>query len=164
MTTPTLPPLLKSALQLRAEKDLSRLFLPAMTTPTPRQLPGVKGQWILCSDCPPVDTDVDIDGEVQVIDNVHNYGFICKPPHEVDAHEYWSPNPLNDPRPFTLPAETTPQQTEVVARKYDKLTSHTNGISILAVADDGTAWYAKDAWGDTTDWRQLPSLPDREVG
>lgn len=34
-----LPPLLKAALQLRAETDLSRLFLPAMTDPLePRDL------------------------------------------------------------------------------------------------------------------------------
>lgn len=32
---PNLPPLLKAALQLRAETDLSRFFLPAMPNPTP---------------------------------------------------------------------------------------------------------------------------------
>ena len=41
---PDLPPLLKAALQLRAETDLSRLFLPAMPNPTPLS-PAAQAVW-----------------------------------------------------------------------------------------------------------------------
>lgn len=108
-------------------------------TPTPRQLPGVKGQWILTADFPPNE--------------------LAK--YEVTLEEqYWRPHHHADPRPFTLPAET--MQAPAGERKF----VHVTGIQmkgnreiIYAVADDGTAWFV-----DNEAWRQLPSLPDREVG
>lgn len=120
--------------------------------PTPIQLPGVKGQWILAAECPP--------DRALPRWNGHDITKYEATPDE----QYWRPLHHDDPRPFTLPAETTPQHTETVGRKYDKLISHHNGKSILAVADDGTAWVANDTYGGTYDWRQLTSLPDREVG
>ena len=42
-------------------------------------------------------------------------------------------------------------------------TVHPNGVATIdAVADDGTAWWVVQ--GGENGWRQLPPLPDREVG
>lgn len=82
-----------------------------MTTPTPRQLPGVKGQWILCSDCPPTEADGDADIDVRVyFQHAQADGHFC---HfaDVSPDQYWCPSDSKDHRPFTLPAEPTPKQT-----------------------------------------------------
>lgn len=66
-----------------------------------QQLPGVKGQWIKVSECPPPESEN------------------CERRTEVNANsdneQYWRPNYICDSRPFTLPAtsvssEATPSK------------------------------------------------------
>jgi hypothetical protein len=120
-----------------------------MAKPT-RQLPGVKGQWILCSECPPTEADADTDGDICVDDLSSDVGYEWFKPENVRPHEYWVPAHACDPRPFTQPV--------VGARLFDTLSG--NAEVVFAVADDKTGWVLDHPRGD---WRQLPSLPDREA-
>lgn len=130
-----------------------------MTEPT--RLPGVKGSWILCFECPPTKADCDSDGEVRVYNPSAGPGCKWNPPYLVQQHDHWCPADHADPRPFTLPSAAPPQPA-AGARKFDTLSGNTDGSILWAVADDGTAWErARTRLGY---WRQLPSLPDREVG
>ena len=127
-----------------------------MTEPT--RLPGVKGSWILCFECPPTKADCDSDCEVRVFDGNYN-GAAYAEYGSVFPAQYWRPGDKNDRRPFTLPSATpTPPQPAAGARKFVQLTRH-NSV-FLAVADDGTAWMANP---EKERWIQLPSLPDREA-
>jgi hypothetical protein len=131
-----------------------------MTEPT-RQLPGVKGQWILCSDCPPTKADGDHDEDVRIyFKHAQSDSHFC---HfgDVSPDQYWCTADSKDPRPFTLPAAPAPEQAAAGARLFDKLTGNADGSLLWAVADDGTAW-ERDRAGSCT-WEQLPPLPDREV-
>jgi hypothetical protein len=127
-----------------------------MTEPT-RQLPGVKGQWILAAECPPTEADADDDADVHVYDGNYN-GAAYAEYQSVFPDQYWRPGDKNDPRPFTLPAAPAPEQAAAVKRKFVQVTRGADYE--YAVADDGTAWKAFKGSGD---WHQLPSLPDREV-
>jgi hypothetical protein len=128
-----------------------------------RQLPGVKGQWILCSDCPPTEADGDDDGDVQVADrNLRSWEF--QNWSEVTADRYWLPSSndsfADDPRPFALPAAPVPEQAATVKRKFVQLVCHPKGTAIYAVADDGTAWISSE---ELPDWIEMSDLPTREV-
>ena len=114
-----------------------------MTDPT--RLPGVKGSWIPCSECPPNE--------------------LAK--YELTGNEqYWRPHHPADPRPFTLPSATpAPPQPAAGARKFAQLIPIPDGNTLWAIADDGTAWLAApNGYDEDDNWRQLPSLPDRDVG
>jgi hypothetical protein len=134
-----------------------------MTEPT-RQLPGVKGQWILAAECPPTGADADADGDVRIYfqhaqADGHFYHF-----DDVSLNQYWCPADSKDPRPFTLPAAPAPEQAAAVRRKFVQLIPHPHGHTLWAIADDGTAWLAgQDDYYPDDNWRQLPPLPDREV-
>lgn len=104
-----------------------------------RQLPGVKGQWILAADYPPSD--------------LAKY-------EETANGQYWRPHHHADPRPFTLPAAPAPEQAAVFKRKFAQLVTHPQGTAIYAVADDGTAWISSK---ELPDWIEIADLPDREV-
>jgi hypothetical protein len=132
-----------------------------MTEPT-RQLPGVKGQWILAADCRPSHEEADDDGDVHVYDGNYN-GAAYAEYQSVFPDQYWRPGDKNDPRPFTLPAAPAPEQAAAGARLFDKLTGNADGRSLWAVADDGTAWERTSTSRSSLSWRQLPPLPDREV-
>ena len=124
-----------------------------------RQLPGVKGQWILCSECPPTEVDATIEGHVRIY-----YPDQPEPAYIVIADlrldEYWCPPDSKDPRPITLPAAPVPEQPATVKRKFVQLGCHPSGTAIFAVADDGTAWTSSE---DLPDWNEVGDLPDREV-
>jgi hypothetical protein len=135
-----------------------------MTEPT-RQLPGVKGQWILAAECPPTEADADTNGDVLVWPRDKFYcGRIIESPENVEPNRYWRPCDHADPRPFTLPALPAPEQAAAVKRKFVQLIPHPHGHTLWAIADDGTAWLAgQDDYYPDDNWRQLPPLPDREV-
>jgi hypothetical protein len=131
-----------------------------MAEPT-RQLPGVKGQWILAADCPPTEADAYGDSEGRTyIWTWTGIEFDQILWDAVSADMYWCPASTDDPRPFTLPAAPAPEQAAAVARLFDKLTQTRDGKAILAVANDGTAWISVS---DHEQWRQIAPLPDRET-
>ncbi len=71
----------------------------------------------------------------------------------------WEEVPLGTPWLAFKPATTTKRRIISTNR-----TVHPNGVAIIdAVADDGTAWWVAQG-DDENGWRQLPPLPDREVG
>lgn len=129
-----------------------------MTEPT-RQLPGVKGQWILAADCPPIKADGDNQGDVLIAFSSHwDYAEW----HEVKNYQYWSPSFINDPRPFALPAAPAPEQAASTERLFDKIAQ--GGGCVYAVADDGTAWVSPvyelhGVWA----WEQIEPLPLRDA-
>jgi hypothetical protein len=137
-----------------------------MTEPT-RQLPGVKGQWILAAECPPTGADADADGDVRIYfqhaqADGHFYHF-----DDVSPDQYWCPADSKDPRPFTLPAAPAPRQAAEGKRNIDDLMVGTDGV-VVAFADDKTAWFIYEQNGGedyprNLQWHQLPPLPDREV-
>ena len=131
-----------------------------MTEPT-RQLPGVKGQWILAADCPPIKADGDQDGEVRIARSDH---WVYARWHEVKNYQYWQPRMYLDPRPFALPAAPAPapKQAASTERLFDKIAQ--GGGCVYAVADDGTAWVSPvyelhGVWG----WEQIEPLPSRDA-
>lgn len=121
-----------------------------------RELPGVKGQWILCSDCPPTPNDIDRHRVVQVYGTrVPRRAFRYEQVQDVMPIEYWRPLDYLDTRPFTLePASIQPVTAE---RRIVQLSRH--GDLVYVAADDGTAWVR---YADL-DWRQIPALPPREA-
>ena len=135
-----------------------------MTEPT-RQLPGVKGQWILCSDCPPIEADGDQNGDVRVAspDIEDCWGYLHW--SDVKADRYWIPEfdySNNDPRPFALPAVPAPEQTASTERLFVQIVR--SDRHMYAVADDGTAWVSPvhkldGVWS----WRQIEPLPSRDA-
>lgn len=125
-----------------------------------RQLPGVKGQWILCSDCPPTEADVDDDGEIRIYFPDHRPGSAYMKIADLRLDEYWCPPDHKDPRPFALPAAPVPEQAAAGKRKFVQLVCHPNGTAIYAVADDGTAWISSE---ELPDWIEMSDLPTREV-
>ena len=133
-----------------------------------RQLPGVKGQWILCSECPPTEADSDDGVDVQVATrDLADWSFL--PWSQVQADRYWLPVFddffADDPRPITLPAAPAPEQLATVKRKFVQLGFHPSGTAIYAVADDGTAWITSNQASsvDIPHWVEIGDLPDREV-
>jgi hypothetical protein len=125
-----------------------------------RQLPGVKGQWILCSDCPPTKADVDHDEDVRIyFKHAQSDSHFC---HfgDVRPDQYWCPADAQDPRPFTLPAAPAPEQAAAVKRKFVQLVTNPQATAIYAVADDGTAWISSE---DLPAWIEMADLPTREV-
>jgi hypothetical protein len=161
-----------------------------MTEPT--RLPGVKGSWILAAECPPTETDADSDGDVCVHDPSSDVGYEWFKTENVRPNEYWCPVHTCDHRPFTLPSATpTPPQpaapltSEQAAslscgleqarnmefadppaerRLFKQLIPSPDGNTLWAIADDGTAWLAaQDGYDEDANWRQIPSLPDREA-
>lgn len=133
-----------------------------MSTPTHRQLPGVKGQWILCSDCPPTAADADRDGDVCVWpDGSDDWRYLLF--SDVAPSDYWLPacwdcSLKEDLRPFTLePVSTPPATTE---RRIVQLACHPEGTAIYAVADDGTVWVLSET---IPDWSQIENLPPRDA-
>jgi hypothetical protein len=134
-----------------------------------RQLPGVKGQWILCSECPPTEADVDVDGEVRTyLPDPHAWGSEYRKLSDLGPHDYWCPSDHADPRPFTLPALPAPEQAAAVKRKFVQLIPHPHGHTLWAIADDKTAWFIYEQNGGedyprNLRWHQLLPLPDREV-
>jgi hypothetical protein len=134
-----------------------------MTEPT-RQLPGVKGQFILCSDCQPTKADGNRFGiDIYVCIGNGEYKTI----EEIGPCEYWRPVLKRDPRPFTLPALPAPEQAAEGKRNIDDLMVGTDGV-VVAFADDKTAWFIYEQNGGkdyprNLQWHQLPPLPDREV-
>jgi hypothetical protein len=74
-----------------------------MTNESTRQLPGVKGQWILAADCPPTEADVDVDGEVRTYaPDPDASGDEWRNLPDLGPHDYWCPADHADPRPFCL--------------------------------------------------------------
>lgn len=129
-----------------------------MSTPTPRQLPGVKGQWIKASDCPPTAADADRDGDIRVYLDNYEWGAYYKKLEFINPDDYWCPADFVDTRPFTLkPATTQPATTE---RRIVQLACHPKGTAIYAVADDGTAWVSSQ---ERPDWNQMAALPPRDA-
>lgn len=125
-----------------------------------RKLPGSKGQWILCSECPPTVEWADEDGDVYVWkDGSGDWEYLsfC----DVAPSDYWLPGCWDsllkdDPRPFALePASIQPVTAE---RRIVQLMRDNDFV--YAVADDGTAWvrYAADNY-----WVKLPVLPSRDA-
>jgi hypothetical protein len=134
-----------------------------MTEPT-RQLPGVKGQWILAADCRPLYVDTNLNGEVRVYEPIEKTYTYYRKLANIGPSDYWCPSDHADPRPFTLPAAPAPEQHAAVKRKFVQLIPHPHGHTLWAIADDGTAWLAgQDDYYPDDNWRQLPPLPDREV-
>jgi hypothetical protein len=123
-----------------------------------RQLPGVNGQWILYSECPPTIADLDEDEEL-VVRKTDVYCRVIQL-SQASGYEYWAPAVAADPRPITLPAAPVPEQAAAGKRKFVQLVWHPNGTAIYAVADDGTAWTSSE---DLPDWNEVGDLPDREV-
>lgn len=123
-----------------------------------RRLPGVKGQWILCSECHPTEEDTDCDGEVRV--RVPSCASRWRNPAALDPSDYWCPSDCLDTRPLTLPAEPAPEQPAAGKRKFAQLVCHPKGTAIYAVADDGTAWISSE---ELPDWVEMADLPDPEV-
>ena len=128
-------------------------------TESTRQLPGVKGQWILCSECAPTEEDTDDDGEVRVYDLGSEWGrgSEWRNPAALDPSDYWCPPDYLDPRPFTLPAAPAPATS--TERRFVQLTSNADDTVLRAIADDGTAWWARC----NGPWQQLDPLPPREA-
>lgn len=126
-------------------------------TESTRQLPGVKGQWILCSQCSPTEADTDADGEVRVY--VPGYAWVTehRKPAGLKRSDYWCPADYLDTRPFTLPAAPAPATS--TERRFVQLTSSADDSVLLAIADDGTAWWARC----NGPWQQLDPLPPREA-
>ena len=124
-----------------------------------RRLPGVKGQWILCSECPPTEGDTDQDGEVRVYVPGATWGSEYRKPSDLGPSDHWCPADDLDRRPWTLPAAPAPATS--TERRFVQLTSNADGSLLWAVADDGTAW-ERDRTGICT-WQQLSPLPPREV-
>ena len=111
-----------------------------MTEPT-RQLPGVKGQWILAADCPLTEADGDENGHVRVAspDVEDWWGYVHW--SDVRTDQYWIPEFNyfnNDTRPLALPAAPAPEQAASTERFFDKIAQ--DGGWVYAVTDDGTAW------------------------
>ena len=126
-----------------------------------RQLPGVKGQWILCSECPPTEADGDSEGEVRIYyPDPRAWGSEYRKVAAIHPSDHWCPDDRKDPRPFTLPAAPAPEQPATVKRKFVQLVCHPKGTAIYAVADDGTAWISSE---DLPDWVEMGDLPNREV-
>lgn len=123
-----------------------------------RRLPGVKGQWILCSECPPTEEDTDDDGEVRVYVFSCTWGSEYRKPTDLHPSDHWCPADHLDHRPFTQPG--APEQAAAGKRKFVQLVCHPKGTAIYAVADDGTAWISSQ---DCPDWIEMADLPDREV-
>lgn len=70
------------------------------------ELPGVKGQWIKVSDCPPLETRT------------------CERRKELkgaESTEYWRPTFYDDNRPFTLPAKPKLVAGQVWRRRDNKI-------------------------------------------
>lgn len=75
-----------------------------LKTTEAHQLPGVKGQWILCSECPPTAANADKEGDVQLhTTSFPRHGFRFDKFQNVLPIEYWRPIDCLDTRPFTLP-------------------------------------------------------------
>lgn len=72
-----------------------------------RQLPGVKGQWILCSDCPPTEEWADSAGQVQTYSEGDPWGAKHLAVENVMPTIYWRPTTYIDTRPLTPPAAPT---------------------------------------------------------
>jgi len=120
-----------------------------------RQLPGVKGQFILCAECPPIQADADSDGDVciAVLDGLtldYQKWNLVRP------DQYWRTVAYQDYRLFVLkPAPSWGNE-----RKIVQLVCHAKGQAIYAVADDGTAWISSQ---EHPEWIEMAPLPDREV-
>ena len=123
-----------------------------------RQLPGVNGQWILYSECPPTIADLDEDEEL-VVRKTDVYCRVIQL-SQASGYEYWAPAVAADPRPIPLPAAPVPEQAATVKRKFVQLVCHPKGTAIYAVADDGTAWISSE---ELPDWIEMSDLPTREV-
>ena len=131
-----------------------------MTKPT-RQLPGVKGQWILAADCPPTEADGDENGHVRVAspDVKDWWGYVHW--SDVRTDRYWIPefNYFNkDSRPLVLPAAPAPEQTASTERLFVQIVR--SDRHVYAVADDGTAWVRH---ASEVDWSQIEPLPSRDT-
>ena len=140
-----------------------------MSHPTEaRQLPGVKGQWILCSECPPTAVDVHPDGSGHVQATTPYLGWSYLHWSQVRADQYWRPllwdeSFAQDSRPFTVPPAPAPDQPEppaTIKRKIVQLVCHAKGTAIYAIADDGTAWISSE---EIPEWIEMADLPTREV-
>ena len=123
-----------------------------------RQLPGVNGQWILYSECPPTIADLDEDEELVVRLSDGNCRVIQL--SQASGYERWAPAAAMDPRPFTLAAAPAPEQPATVKRKFVQLVCHPKGTAVYAVADDGTAWISSE---DLPGWGEIAHLPTCEV-
>ena len=139
-----------------------------MTEPA-RQLPGVKGQWILCSDCPPIEADGDQNGDVLIARSDH-WGYVHW--HKVKNCQYWQRRMHLDPRPFTLPAAPAPditlpavpapEQTASTERLFVQIVR--SDRHMYAVADDGTAWVSPvNELPGIWSWTQIEPLPSRDA-
>lgn len=140
-----------------------------MTEPA-RQLPGVKGQWILCSDCPPIEADGDQNGDVLIARSDHGKAYYFSPSddwgyahwHKVKNCQYWQPRMHLDPRPFTLPAAPALKQAASTERLFNKIVQ-ADGC-VYAIADDGTAWVSPvNELPGIWSWTQIEPLPPRDA-
>jgi hypothetical protein len=126
-------------------------------TETNRQLPGAKGQWILCSECPPTNKDADPDGAVRIY-HPSSWGTYCRKFDDVRPHEYWCPRDRKDSRPFA----SEPAPAASAERRFVQIacgTAADGSYRVCGLDNEGRVWEENwDKETKETTWKPLPLL------
>lgn len=103
--------------------------------------------WI--TDRLPTEADGDADGDIAVLGHEGSRWFVV-PWDEVGSNQPWLP---------FIPPGATPEPTAPTSQRRIVSITESAG-TVLAVADDGSAWWLS---ADLSRWTQLPALPQREA-
>ena len=103
--------------------------------------------WI--TDRLPTEADADDDGDVLVLSNSGKTWY---------ATDWEVVRPGQSWLPFIPPTGSRPSVPTSQPRRIVSITESEG--TVMAVADDGSAWRLSATWSQ---WIQLPALPDREV-